>query len=269
MSELRQRDPLVFAAGKHHSLNLEELVRSKERIRNALHQEHAEREETRRLQEEEKESKRQDKIQREFEKKIKRQPWLANSPSVKLAEERKKAEDKYSPSVSPIQAARYQSRGNEQPQWSSLLGQNKQAIDDKYNYDRYNSTLFSAKDPQTQAKDAKSLFTFPPKPLADSNYLGLSNRSKSKEYNSTAVKSTARLVKELVGRKVSGDKIGSLNRSTSEASVNKVNKPLIPLPLPTVSKTKQSNIPRVDSTDKRDIKTELDTFFKKNYGVSK
>ena len=34
MSELRSKDPLVFAAGKHHSLNFEELVRAKEKIRN-------------------------------------------------------------------------------------------------------------------------------------------------------------------------------------------------------------------------------------------
>lgn len=72
-----------------------------------------------------------------------------------------------------------------------------------------------------------------------------------------------------MGRKVSGDNIGGLNRSTSEASMTRANKPLVPLPLPTVSKSKQANQPRVDSADKRDIKNELDTFFRKNYGVSK
>ena len=51
--------------------------------------------------------------------------------------------------------------------------------------------------------------------------------------------------------------------------MTRANKPLVPLPLPTVSKSKQANQPRVDSADKRDIKNELDTFFRKNYGVSK
>lgn len=92
ISGMRTKDPLSFSTGKHYSLNYDALVRAKEHIRNEIDNERRDREERQRIEIEEQERKRQAKIQKELDKKLKRQPWLANSPAHKLTEEKLKIE---------------------------------------------------------------------------------------------------------------------------------------------------------------------------------
>lgn len=128
------------------------------------------------------------------------------------------------------------------------------------------ANLYSAKESKDPWEDKKrDPFGFVPKPLTPSEQPIYISRSKSRENAATNSKSSTRLVREMVGRKASGE---NLNKSSSEVSL-KPNKPLVALVGSNLSTAaKPPTVPTTLLTDKKTKQQDIDNFFKKNYGVS-
>ncbi len=128
------------------------------------------------------------------------------------------------------------------------------------------ANLYSEKDRKDPWEPKKDVFGFVPKPLIPVEPPTIINRSKSRENVGSGSKSTTRLVREMVTRKGSGEKI---NKSTSEASL-RPNKPLVAIPNSnTTTAVKPPTVPTTLLTDKKSKQQDIDNFFKKNYGVNK
>jgi hypothetical protein len=272
VAKLRAKDPFGFTSGKHHTMNIDLLVSTKEAIRKELGHERHERAEATRIELERKEQARKDKIQKEWEAKLKRQPWLKDSPSFMNKSPKKEREEKpfelgFS-LASSVPAAKKDALFDLGTKKDMAFGRR---VDDEK---RFTGSSARQYDTDKDKKIGHWDFGLDKGDQKDKAKIKVKSRDNSLNRSNTGGdggnKSATRLVKEMVGRKSSAD---NMRASASESNiVPRPNKPLVALTgtkSPTAPQPPKPNIPTIPTGDKKTKQQELDNFFKKNYGGAK